>query len=332
MTSAEGASGLEVRRAGPADEAGILALAAQTLGWGEDERFAELYRWKHDRNPFGSSPRWVAVDDGTVVGFRVLLRWRFGRGDSTTVDAVRAVDTATAPSHQGRGIFRRLTTIAVDELRDEGVHFVFNTPNEQSRPGYLRMGWIELGRPPMAVVPRLTSVRKIARARASAELWSTPTDAGVPALSFFERVEIHDLLGRQRADPGIWRTDRTPEFMQWRYGLEPLHYRVLSTEDLGIGGPLGAIVFRLRRRGDAMEAAIVDVLATDPTQRRKLVRAVRPATGADYALLARHAVVDPALAVPLPNLGPLVTWRSLAMTREPVLAHFAFSLGDLELF
>ena len=56
--------------------------------------------------------------------------------------AVRAVDTITAPEARGRGVFTRFTlAILSNEItRDDDVSFVFNTPNDQSRPGYLKMG------------------------------------------------------------------------------------------------------------------------------------------------------------------------------------------------
>ena len=83
--------------------------------------------------------------------FRVLMRWEFVE-HGRVVHAVRAVDTATHPDYQGRGIFTRLTLHALDELRHE-IDFVFNTPNDQSRPGYLKMGWQVVGRLPTAVRP-----------------------------------------------------------------------------------------------------------------------------------------------------------------------------------
>ena len=95
---------------------------------------------------------------------------------------MRAVDTATHPEYQGRGIFTRLTHAALDELEREGVAFVFNTPNDQSRPGYLKMGWDVVGRLPVLVRPR--SVRRalrMLRARTPAGRWSEPTAAGDPA-------------------------------------------------------------------------------------------------------------------------------------------------------
>jgi GNAT superfamily N-acetyltransferase len=103
------------------------------------------------------------------------MRWEFLDGDRV-VRAVRAVDTATHPDYQGRGIFTRLTLHALDELATEGIEFVFNTPNDQSRPGYLKMGWQVVGQLPTAVRPtRLARIARVAKARVPAERWSTPS-------------------------------------------------------------------------------------------------------------------------------------------------------------
>ena len=129
-----------MRRADDSDRPSVLDLLAGSLGWDRDQKFAELFAWKHVRNPFGPSAAWVAVEHEAVVGFRTFLRWQFEHPDGRTRRAVRAVDAATSPAHRRQGIFRRLTLTAVDELIAEGVDFVFNTPNANSRPGYLRMG------------------------------------------------------------------------------------------------------------------------------------------------------------------------------------------------
>lgn len=324
---------MEIVRAEPSHEREILALATRTLGWDHDDRFRDLYRWKHDHNPVGPSPRWVALDGGRVVGFRVFLRWRFRRG-ARTAEAVRAVDTATDPDHQGRGIFRSLTTAAVDELTHDGVDFVFNTPNDQSRPGYLKMGWIDLGRPPVAIAPRLRALPRIARSRVAAELWSVPTEAGRPATEVF--AEGADPLV---PPPGVggtlaWSTDRTPAFLRWRYGLPQLHYRVVTAADIGTGrGSAGGwAVLRLRRRGDALEAAVTELVAGSPRQRRRLLRAVLEQTGADHALVAGAARFDATPSVAHQSFSPLVTWRALATDDVPSLGDFDLAVGDLELF
>ena len=123
---------------------------------------AEFFRWKHLENPFGRSFMLVAEADGRIVGLRAFMRWEFVAGDRR-FRAVRAVDTATHPDHQGKGIFSRLTLEALDALRDQ-ADFVFNTPNEKSLPGYLKMGWQVVGRVPIRIRVR-RPIRFATRAR-----------------------------------------------------------------------------------------------------------------------------------------------------------------------
>src|SRR5207247_2560043 len=108
-----------------------------------------FFRWKHVDNPFGRSFMLVAEAEERILGLRAFMRWRFAAG-GREVGAVRAVDTATHPDFQGRGIFSLLTRAALDSLPAD-VGFVFNTPNEKSGPGYLKMGWHEVGRIPIAI-------------------------------------------------------------------------------------------------------------------------------------------------------------------------------------
>ena len=74
---------------------------------------------------------------------------------------------------------RSSTLAAIDELRAESVAFVFNTPNDKSRPGYLKMGWHEVGRVPVSIsLRRLQSIPRVARSMRPAVKWSEPTAVG----------------------------------------------------------------------------------------------------------------------------------------------------------
>ena len=193
--SPELAPGLTVRRAVDGDRPAVLALLADSLGWARDDSFADFFDWKHRQNPFGPSPAWVAVADDEIVGFRTFLRWEFEHPDRRRRRAVRAVDTATAPAYQGRGVFRALTTTAVAELTDDGVDFVFNTPNDQSRPGYLRMGWFDVGRLPLeARTTRIAGLWRMRTARVPAERWPVETAAGSDAAALLADDAVATLL------------------------------------------------------------------------------------------------------------------------------------------
>lgn len=310
----------------------MLELLATGLAWDtQDPRSEVLFRWKHVGNTFGASPSWVALDDGRVVGFRAFMRWEFVH-DGRIVRAVRAVDTATHPEWQRRGVFRALTSSALDELRNDGVELVFNTPNDASRPGYLALGWKAVGRLP--VVFRPSSSRgavRAARARAPAARWSEPTEAGVPAREVLEDdATLCGLLDDRGTVPGL-RTHFTTSFLRWRYATPPLCYRAV-VHDAGVGG--GVAVFRVRRRGTARELTLCELIVPngDARARRRLIAAVRRVKDIDYALSLTPTVSLADGFVPLVGRGPILVARALGGQALPPRRGWNLSLGDIELF
>ena len=316
------------RRAEDSDRHAILEMLRVSLGREFDDRYSELFAWKHAENVFGPSPAWVACDGEHLAGFRTFMRWEFLDGDRV-LRAVRAVDTATHPNYQGRGIFTRLTLHALEELAADGVDFVFNTPNDQSRPGYLKMGWQVVGKLPTAIRP--TSFRrlpKIVKARVPAERWSTPSTAGVAARDLFEDEQgLNELLVTQAAT-GM-RTRLSPEFFRWRFGTPLLGYRAIAAPG---GLANGLVVFRIRGRGTAREAAVVCLLTRpgDRSTAAGLVREVARLADADYLLALGGARYWPGGMLYLPRVGPILTVKPVCAPKPPT--NWNLSLGDIELF
>ena len=319
------------RRAVAGDRPAILGLCRSSLGWSPDGPDEAFFAWKHEENAFGESPSWVAeASDGTLIGLRVFLRWRFRDERGNSLSAVRAVDTATHPDWRGQGVFSALTLGALPDLAHEGVDFVFNTPNDKSMPGYLKMGWSKVGRVP--VVARLGAVGALSRlrhARTAAEIWSEPVDAGEPAAETFrDHGSVEALLARVRR-PGRLTTDRSAAFLSWRYRFAPLHYRAFP---LGDSLSDGVIVFRARRRGRSLEATVCDVVTPPGARLRSAFRQIARQIGADY-LLASASSAGPATGfVPAVGLGPVLTWRPINRAGIPAMSDAALVLGDIELF
>jgi GNAT superfamily N-acetyltransferase len=305
-----------------------MALLRASMGWDDDPRYDDLVRWKHDENPFGPSPAWVAVDGSRIAGFRTFLRWEWER-NGEVVRAVRAVDTATDPNYQGRGIFTRLTTLAVDELRSEGIAFVFNTPNEQSRPGYLKMGWRDVGRLPVSVRPRPSlHMGRLLQARAPAGHWSEDTRVGQGIETVLTDESLEAALLHDRPGPDSLRTCRAATYLRWRYGLDHLKYRVLYAGDRAEDG---FAIVRLRRRGASLELAVVESFAIREQMLGKVVARALGDTGADYGIRL-GASISRAGFVPVPRIGPRLTWRALADESQPPADAWSVTLGDIELF
>lgn len=289
-----------------------------------------FFEWKHDDNPFGRSPAWVATIEGRIIGFRTFLRWELTDGERR-VRAVRAVDTATHPAAQGRGVFRSLTLHALDELAAEGVEVVFNTPNDQSRPGYLKMGWQLAGRLPIAIRPRtVASLVRVARSRVAADRWSVPVDAGAPADEVLADHQAVSELLTGRAVTGLTTAHR-PDTLAWRYGGGGgIHYRAVLVGDHVTDGLL---LVRVRRRGAMSEATLAEAIV--PPSRRS---AARRALGRFLAASKADVVVADRVTgrglgtVPLPKQGPWLTVRSTTGADPPPVGLRSLTLGDVELF
>ncbi|MFJ1757968.1 GNAT family N-acetyltransferase [Kitasatospora sp. NPDC088134] len=340
---------LTYRRPEPADVPAVLELLTASLAGGPTgRRSAEFFDWKHRANPFGASPGLLAVAaDGRIAGVRLFLRWSWRGRDGREVRAVRPVDTATHPDFQGRGIFRRLTTDLLEQVADD-TELVFNTPNGNSLPGYLRMGWRELGRVPVA----LRVARPLSFARgARAALARRPGPAGPPrcelpsAADWFAAPDprLAELLAeRERADaadPRL-RTVRTAGYLAWRYGAAPgLDYRVATVER---GGELVGLAFgRPRRRGPLAEFTLAELIVR-PGDRAAAAQLLRTAAaaGCDHAATHLAPGTEAAAAglragcVTAPRTGMVLAARTPTgpLPAGRTLGDWRFSLGDLEVF
>jgi len=312
---------ISIRSAEPEDLPDALGVAARALGWDPSDPNEAFFRWKHLENPAGESPMWVAIDGDSVCGFRTMLRWRFTDG-SNVCSAVRAVDTATDPNHRRRGIFKKLTLAAVDQLTSAGVEFIFNTPNDKSRPGYLSMGWSDAGKLPVRVsLAGPLSIPRLAKARVAAHKWSEPITVGDPIEACI--ADISDLRRSLSPVAGL-TTFASPDHLLWRYGFGPLHYRVIRSDE-------AAAIIRVRQRGSAREAVLGEVFSPTPRATSRLLRQVRRSVATDYVITLGSAPHPTRWIPAIPGLGPHLTLRGLAGA-PPEPSMIRFSMGDIELF
>lgn len=335
---------LVVRSYRDADEPEVIELLRGSLGEGPvGRRTPEYFRWKHVENHFGRSYMIVAESGGRIIGFRALMRWRFRIGDRT-LEAVRPVDTVTHPEERGRGVFSTLTRAALEALKGE-VDLVFNTPNQNSLPGYLKMGWKVAGQIPVSVRvvrPARFLAGKLRRGRAdAAPARRPPVSAPAAGDLLADGTRIAALLeGSEVPGPG-YATPRSVEYLRWRYGSAPQlgYHGVLIEED---GEPVGAALFRLRAEGTLWGLSVGDVIVRpgDVQTARRLLAAAR--RSADVAYVAA-AFPDGSTAARA-HRGPTTIRAPHGMTfvvnplrdglePDPLqLSSWALSTGDVEVF
>jgi GNAT superfamily N-acetyltransferase len=276
---------IDVRPYDDEDEPEVLDLLNAALEGGPAGRWSpEFFRWKHLDNPFGRSFMLVAMAGERIVGLRAFMRWNF-EASGRSLRAVRAVDTSTHPEYQGQGIFSRLTRESLEALRED-TDFVFNTPNEKSLPGYLKMGWKLLGELPVWV--RVRRPLRFATGLRFRTHQEQPSGALPPARAPSAQEVLDDgAIGRLLEDgaPEQSRitTRRDLEYLRWRYGSVPaLGYQALTEQ--GPGGLQGLALFRVRTRGRLRETTVAELIVPpgDPRTARRLLHAVVRAAPVDH--------------------------------------------------
>jgi GNAT superfamily N-acetyltransferase len=338
----------------PDDVPAVLQLLVETMRVNSGGDYPEtFFRWKHERNPFGVSPGLIALDGERVVGVRLFLRWTLQAGERV-LRAVRPVDTATHPEYQGRGIFRRLTTELLRHLEEtDPVDLVFNTPNLNSLPGYLRMGWSAVGTLPVHISPvrPVSFLRGALRAR-DATAAGKMSETGVVATAtarnspmagagaaFQDVAALEHLIAARAPNPRL-HTPLTVDYLRWRYAEAPgLDYRCIQAFT---GGVLAGVGFgRIRTRASLTELTLGDVI-TRPGDTRAAVGILRAARHSGVDHVAVHAAPGSSISrvtlrclfVKTPGRGITLVARQTDRSPASLLDEggWGLSLGDLEVF
>jgi hypothetical protein len=223
------------------------------------------------------------------------------------------------------------------------VDLVFNTPNEKSLPGYLKMGWEVVGRVPVRVrVRRPVRFARGARAMrgSSPPHGAPPAVHAEPAAQALEHAGLPELLASAGRD-GRLATRRDPAYLRWRYASPPgLAYHAVRVGRSGRLAGLG--IFRVRPRGPLWEATVVETITAvgDGPAAREVLRRIARSSAVDHLTCHFPAGSEAARAsrttgyLPAPG-GVTFVVRPLRDGLRPdprTLDAWALTLGDVEVF
>jgi GNAT superfamily N-acetyltransferase len=342
-----------IRQYQPEDESAVLTLIQEGMGGGPTgKRDEAFWRWKHYQNPFGPSISLVAVStNGKIIGLRTFMRWRF-QAANTMVNAVRAVDTVTHPEYRRYGVFSALTRQAVEQVKKNGIDLIFNTPNNQVLPGYLKLGWhyVSLVKPLVKVLNYPRFAYKLMRSRGKSRA-SGPLSAEqvfkqkIPSMAEFLSHEgaIEQLLRSQKQNRNERLfTDQSLGYLKWRYSEHPyIDYKVIYLEKNGVLS--GCLILRPSTRFGLKEIVINELLlpGSDKSMASSLMKELKRFSNADYIIayfhkdsFQRHVLQKHGFfQVPAGGQNYAVNPLTPGLKIDPlVLGNWDISLGDLEVF
>ena len=313
---------MKIREANETDISEIVKVLKASLGEDQIQLSEKVWRYKHIDNPFGKSIVLIAEENEKIIGVRAFMRWEWQYA-SDNFKALRAVDTATHPEHQGKGIFKKLTLKAVDFARSNNDNFIFNTPNEQSRPGYLKMGWKQVGKVYVGLKPSL-SFLKPKKSQLIYKIEKNISQTEVEVL-------CHQWNKRLVTKPGLF-TPKSAEILRWRYEENPLQsYEVIADN----GYYLAAYV---KKRGRLKEFRIAEYIYDESKLNKVDHKKIIKQTIAKFSChLISYSPNLLNLSAKKGNFGPMLTFNALNLSEEEIdlslqISNWNNSLGDLELF
>lgn len=310
-----------IREAKKEDIDSIVVLLQASLGESLLKKSGEIWNFKHVINPFGESTVLLAEEDSELIGVRAFMTWRWQIGNQLW-NAYRAVDTATHPNHQGKGIFKKLTLQALDEIQQKGDCFVFNTPNNQSRPGYLKMGWQEVGKINVALTCSLFYFYKLFFFKKYNQNLATYSE--VNALCNFH----NEVLKSQN----VIFTPKSAVYLKWRYEDNLLQdYKIISTQDF-------YIAMYVKKHRFYNELRVVEIIGLLDKENKSKVQ----------ASIVNFAFKNSCWLITLTDkklfkfiffgaFGPILTFKAQTsntffIKKALRMKNWNYSIGDLELF
>jgi len=310
-----------IRKGLESDIPQIITLLRVSLGETMIPKSENLWKWKHLDNPYGPSPVLVALEGSQIIGVRAFLLWEFIM-NGKLVKACRAVDTAVHPDHQGKGIFSKLTLSLIDEIKKSGVDLVFNTPNNNSTPGYINMGWEKWGKLPLKLHFHLTVGKN--KHPLQPDNWSL-IESLVNKIERSKTIQSHN------------QTNLKSGFLKWRYFECPLfpYYFVSDGENY-------LLFYRIKESKMGREIRITDMFVLNDFGKevkmrlQKSLKDAQKLSGARFTSFSGLTYQDHKVlnlgSLPILKAGPLVTLRKVSEEIDPMKIDWKWSLGDLEVF
>lgn len=311
-----------IREGAYSDTKEIISVLKASLGESKLPKTEEIWHFKHFNNPFGKSLILLAEEDDKIVGVRAFMRWQWQIG-AKVFSAYRAVDTATHPKYQGRGIFKKLTLCALEIAQKNGDHFIFNTPNSQSLPGYIKMDWKKVNKLKIHLTP-VNPINYI-RSKKSHQYVIQKIRNG----NLFEKL-VNDFNTINASRSELFSI-KSSEYLAWRYENNPLQaYDVRSDDDF-------YLATYIKEHNNFNELRIVEQIFIDEIGLKKLNQEIKNLTkNLNVHVITSSKKLTNILGLS-GNLGPVLTLRNLNLNvniNEALLdlKNWNYTIGDLELF
>lgn len=117
--------------------------------------------WRYRYFPCGNNVKaqiWGAYYEDELVGINGFVEQNF-RVNKKIFTGIQSGNSAVKPEYQGNGVFKSIIRMAEDYYAQKGFDFLFGFPGVMSYNEFIKLGWIEISKTRMMVLP--CSIEKV---------------------------------------------------------------------------------------------------------------------------------------------------------------------------
>ena len=202
-------------------------LEGMKVAHDEPIRTEDWFHWKFEQSPYGKAIMACAFDGSRVAGCVA-----YGRGvvryKGQDWQCALSYETFVHPDYQGKGLFKKLISLAEAGMKEAGIQFLYNFPNSNSITGFKHMNWIcrndiKLFKfKPLRMVNLILHVKDLRKPFRPLPFTSTE----------LKNINLSDIPVEQTTDniiTPVWTVD----YLKWRFFTRPgREYYVINDSDL----------------------------------------------------------------------------------------------------
>ena len=217
----------------------------------------DIFLWKHKDNPVGPSIITYAVDTerDKVIAVEALSPRKLSYNGLVYL-GYESNDTSTHPDYGRRGLFTSLVRLGTEIASKRNTSFFYGFPNFNSKRGFLKLNWKDVGTIAVLVKPshplRVGFAFLTDRKGLRSFIGDIKNEPAENIVNQSLPEDLEEFLKVRGSWGNRWVGYRDRSILKWRFLEHPFHtYRIIRTEQ-------GLAFVLLGHRGILQECRIVE--------------------------------------------------------------------------
>ncbi len=203
------------------DEREAFREAFASLSHDSDDAARRRREWWCFDNPNGGA--FALIRHGDEIAATCYLSGKQLQSGDTVITCFEIGETATAPAHQRKGLFRKLAEACMSHTAAQGRRLIYGTPNSQAAPGWSKFGF--------QILDSATSWLFVLPSAAYWTRFTLPAFMALHRQQTGSEITAKDYIARTQDFARL--NVSAPDYLQWRLAESPVGYRYFSMDVAG---------------------------------------------------------------------------------------------------